>query len=428
MQTKPPTFSDGNGAGVSVGIVGCGPAGLCAALYLRRIGFAVTIFEEFEQAKPVGSGLMLQPTGMSVLAELDLLDAVIARGSRIDRIFGCDAKSLKPVLDVYYSQLGSDQFGLGINRDDLFFVLFEAAKHADIDFEFGQEIVRIEESATGGYLINACGVKSAQFDFLVVADGSKSTIAHEYFDINPVDDLPFGALWVTLDHDLPLVNCNMLEQRYRGASKMLGLLPLGESDNEQKRVAMFWSLKGAELDALHSAGIYAWKEEVCKAWPLTNGLVSKIDNFDAMTFASYRHFTLAKPFGRRVAFIGDAFHSTSPQLGQGANMAFLDAKAIGFALGQNRNRLDEAGAMYYAMRRRQITIYQTLSRILTPFYQSDSWALGVFRDRVVSQIVKVPPAPRMMAQMVSGLFAAPFKEGMFGEERLELDIRKLSSN
>ena len=74
--------------GLNIAIAGCGPCGLSAALMLHRAGHQVTLFERFDAPRPIGSGLMLQPTGMAVLSELGLLPAVLGRGSRIDRLFG----------------------------------------------------------------------------------------------------------------------------------------------------------------------------------------------------------------------------------------------------------------------------------------------------------------------------------------------------
>jgi 2-polyprenyl-6-methoxyphenol hydroxylase-like FAD-dependent oxidoreductase len=43
-----------------IAVVGCGTAGLAAALLLVRDDHRVTLFERFEAPEPIGSGLMLQ--------------------------------------------------------------------------------------------------------------------------------------------------------------------------------------------------------------------------------------------------------------------------------------------------------------------------------------------------------------------------------
>ena len=38
--------------------------------------------------RPIGSGLMIQPTGLAVLRTMGLAEATIAAGARIDRLIG----------------------------------------------------------------------------------------------------------------------------------------------------------------------------------------------------------------------------------------------------------------------------------------------------------------------------------------------------
>ena len=68
---------------LSVGIAGAGPAGLAAALFLARDGHHVTLYDQFEAPRALGSGLILQPTGLAVLRELGLADRMERLGSRI---------------------------------------------------------------------------------------------------------------------------------------------------------------------------------------------------------------------------------------------------------------------------------------------------------------------------------------------------------
>ena len=48
--------------------------------------------------------------------------------------------------------------------------------------------------------------------------------------------------------------------------------------------------------------------------------------------ANYRDVVLSKFGEGRIGVMGDAAHAMSPQLGQGANMALLDAWALGQAV------------------------------------------------------------------------------------------------
>ena len=404
----------------NIAIIGCGPAGLSAAIFLRRRGHRITLYEQFKVPTSVGSGLMLQPTGMSVLHELGLLDEVVSRSQRIERILGRDYSSGKTVLDMSYEKLGGERFGLGIHRHVLFQVLFDAAKVEGISFEFATPVTKIDIASSSLSPVNANGTKLAKFDAVIVASGSGSLIANEIFGLKNHDFLPFGALWATVDWPRSGFNKNMLEQRYDGTGIMVGVLPLGNVSGQSlpgdDKAALFWSLKGSDLAATKSAGIERWRENLTRYWPQAYVLTQQIDGFDALTFARYRHYTLKKPFHGPVVFIGDSYHSASPQLGQGANMALLDAMALDMAFKMCGGDVGNVGQLFYSLRARHIAIYQLLSKIFTPFYQSDSRLLGFVRDKLVSAIVQIPPAPRLMAAMVAGLFAEPFRQKIRGVE------------
>ena len=129
---------------------------------------------------------------------------------------------------------------------------------------------------------------------------------------------------------------------------------------------------------------------------------------DQLTFARYAHRTLKAPAEPGMIHIGDAWHSASPQLGQGANMALLDAYALAMALRQ-KGDLPSALASAVAMRRRHVRLYQALTALFTPVYQADSHILPLVRDRLVGPLSKFWPATRIQAGMVSGLIGNPLK-------------------
>ena len=68
---------------LDIGIAGCGVAGLASALLLKRAGHRITLFDKMAHPAPVGSGLLIQPTGLSVLADLGLAEALCGQGQMI---------------------------------------------------------------------------------------------------------------------------------------------------------------------------------------------------------------------------------------------------------------------------------------------------------------------------------------------------------
>lgn len=374
-----------------IAVAGCGVAGLAAALLLHRDGHRVTLFERFAEPQPIGSGLMLQPTGLAVLDRMGLADDAIARGARIDRLFGEAGGSGRTVLDVRYAALGGDRFGIGIHRADLFDLLYGHVVAQGVAIRAGCGV----SAAQAGRLTLDDGSRAGPFDLVIDALGARSTLAGE-----PGRALDYGALWVSLPWAGGF-DAHALQQRYRAASVMAGVLPTGGN-----RASFFWSLRADRLDDWRRAGLDAWKRDVAALWPATAPLLSPLDDVAQLTFARYAHRTLRHPVGDRLIHIGDAWHATSPQLGQGANMALLDAWALAKAL-RDHDDIATASRRAIAWRRRHVRLYQAMSRVFTPVYQSDGHLLPGLRDWLVGPLSKRWPATRIQAAMVSGLAGAP---------------------
>lgn len=390
-----------------IAIAGAGPAGLAAALYLKRAGHKVTVFERFDAPKPVGSGLILQPTGLTVLADLGLLDEILLLGSRIGRLHGTDAQTGRTVLEVRYDARRGRRFGLAVHRAALFGVLHRAALREAIAIETSVEVETLEtvERAT---LVCGNGKRLGPFDLVVDASGARSKLRHFLGDTAMPRPLAYGAFWASLGWRDGFDRSALL-QRYDKASIMVGVLPIGRPEpGAQDMAAFFWSLKPADAERIKAEGLEAWKARVVSVWPECEAFTGQIDSFEQLSLARYGHHTMRLPAGRRLAVIGDAAHSTSPQLGQGANMALLDAAALSHALARTNN-IDEALATYASARRWHVRAFQALSLSLTPFYQSDSAALPFVRDRMVAGLARIPPGPQFLAAMVAGTVIDPFR-------------------
>src|SRR5262245_15913430 len=134
-------------ASLDIAIVGCGIAGMASALFLARAGHRVRLFERFATPRPLGSGLLLQPTGLAVLDRLGLRQPVETAGARIDRLVGRVVPSGRTILDVAYADLGGRHAGVGIHRSALFDALYSAVRAAAIDVASDSDIQAVERAA-----------------------------------------------------------------------------------------------------------------------------------------------------------------------------------------------------------------------------------------------------------------------------------------
>jgi salicylate hydroxylase len=390
---------------LSIGIAGAGPAGLATALLLSRDGHAVTIFEQFEEARPLGSGLILQPTGLAVLGELGLRERIESLGARIDRLFGRTLPSRRTILDVRYRRLAAG-YGLAVHRAALFHVLYDAVLADGIAIETRWRVAGVADADSGRALVDERGRSSPRFDLVVDALGVRSPLWHA-FGGGVRRDLPYGALWASLPWPGAPFDAAALEQRYSAASTMIGVLPIGRRrEGQGPETAFFWSIRHVDYPEWRRRGLDAWKERAGAFWPETAPLLDAIADADEMTLARYGHQMLANPVARGLVAIGDAYHAASPQLGQGANMALLDGWTLREALRSERH-VDEALSTYATARRRQMLFYQALSAGFTPFYQSDSRTLPPLRDWFVAPATRLPVLRSFVAASVAGLVLAP---------------------
>ena len=383
---------------MKIAIVGAGIGGLALATMVQRAGHQVCLWERFEQPKPVGSGLVIQPVGLGVLDHLGLGDQARAMGAPLVRMQGHLPQG-RSVLDVAYRP---DQPGLALHRAALFEVLWQAAQAAGVPVRTRMSIHSASLESGQRVLRDAQGQALEAVDLVVDASGAGSHLST--LQARPLN---YGAIWGTVrwPHDTALP-FNELRQRYRGASHMVGVLPVGRLPGDSDaRAALFWSMPARDLDAWAHTDLAAWQAQALGLWPELHPFISQITDTAQMTPARYAHGTLRRPYEPGLVFIGDAAHRASPQLGQGANMALLDALALFTAL-QN-HPLEQALPRYAAMRRWHVRSYQAMSAVFTPMYQSGSRVLPLLRDHVLAPCAQLPGIKQLLTALVSGDMLPP---------------------
>jgi 2-polyprenyl-6-methoxyphenol hydroxylase-like FAD-dependent oxidoreductase len=335
-------------------------------------------------------------------------------GARIDRLQGLNERG-GLVFDLGYADLDPALYAIGVHRAALHGALWQAFAGSGAAIETGWRIVDVGTGADArARLIDDKGRTSPGFDLVVDASGARSSLRRLATQA-AARQFAYGAVWASVpDHGIAPAT---LAQRYVGARIMIGHLPVGRIDAQSPPLAaFFWSLKPADYPAWR-LGFADWRKQVGLLWPALAPVVAAFDGPDDLTLATYMHFTARRPFRGPFALIGDAAHATSPQLGQGANSALLDALALADALDATGD-VAEALPSYARLRRRHVRFYQLASAAMTPFFQSDSRLLADLRDLAFHRMKIIPWLRREMlltlAGLKTGLFASASAQAIAG--------------
>ncbi|MBN8213150.1 MAG: FAD-dependent monooxygenase [Xanthomonadales bacterium] len=400
-----------------IAVIGYGSAGQALAVALSGDGHRVEVFERVPDPGPVGAGFLLQPTGLSVLWQLGLLDAALEHGAVVRRLHG-ETTASRTVMDMRYRELHPALFGLGLQRGAIFELLDRAWTEAR-RIHCGRGIVHVDHER--GLLRDDLGDEHGPFDLVVVADGSASKLRAEIGEVVFDRPYPWGAQWCLVPAgDWPWPD--ELRQRYRHARRMVGMLPVGTRPGDPiPRLSFFWSLPAAALpDAGRDEA--RWRAEVAEIWPDAVERLQTTAVPDGLAQARYRDTVVRRWHRGRAVLVGDAAHSMSPQLGQGVNMALADALALRDAL-RAASALPEALDAYQRERRRHLDIYHFWSRWLTPLFQSEHDVVAGLRDLLFHPLSRVPGGRGQSLRILTGT-----RRGWFGRWPLPPDFIERLSN
>ncbi len=387
-------------------IIGCGTAGQASAILLARGGWRVTVLERAATLSPVGAGLLLQPTGIGVLQQLGVLDRVLALGARVDRLVGFTTGG-KHLLNLAYADLRPDLFGLGVHRGMLFETLQREIVASGAAVKTGVEVTGVEPGwddagLTPRVVVDGHGNRHGPFDLVIIADGARSHLRAGCPHVTRERAYPWGAMWFVAE-DLEGRFARVLSQAYESTTGMVGFLPSGRRDEHAPQtVSMFYSVRMRDVDAIRAEGLESLRERIARLTPTAARVLEQIRTMDQVITASYMDVRVRRSHVGNVVVIGDAAHATSPQLGQGANLALLDASSLTACIGSHAT-MGGALAAFDTERRGSVLFYQRASRWLTPVFQSDSTWLAPWRDACMALVLGVPPLRRQALLSLAGV-------------------------
>lgn len=326
---------------MNVVIIGAGMGGLTTGIALKKFGHQVRIFEQTEKILPVGAAISLWSNGVKCLNYLGLTDKIAKLGGQMDDLAYVDGLtgdvmtqfSLLPLIE----EVGQRSYPVA--RADLQNMLMDEFGRDQI--YLGKKMVSLEDKADYVEVHFADG-SSTQADLLIGADGTHS-LTRSYVLGQQVQRRYAGYVnWnglVEISEDLAPAQ---QWTTYVGEGKRASLMPVADGK--------FYFF----LDVPLPAGLDNNRDEYKKLlkqyfvdWcqPVQQ-LIERLDPQKTNRVEIHDIEPFTQFYKGRVVILGDAAHSTTPDIGQGGCQAMEDAIYLARSLQINTLGLEDALRRY----------------------------------------------------------------------------------
>ena len=389
---------------MKIAVVGGGIAGASAAHFLSKNSKNnITVFERESVLKPIGAGIMLQPTGKKVL-ELLGKEQFLNQNAHPIYTFNGYVESGKEVIHLDFRDLEATMCGYGVHRGLLFkSLVLPLNEISNVTLKTGYEATAISQDERSASIVFANGEREDAFDLVIVSNGSRSLLRDSFKVTKVSKPQQAAALWATIPYEDGELVENSISQYY-GKGVLGGVMPIGFNpleDSKQKIVNFFWGVNGTETPIKTDADFKKCKEQFYRYFKTMPSIVDKLEDKEQLIFAPYFDSQLSKFYEGRVAFIGDIAHAMSPQLSSGTNLALLDAFELTKSLTENAS-LPKALHQFSVNRTRQVHYYQLVSRVVTSIFQNKK-EYPFVRDVVMQKLYGTPVTKKFLLETLMGI-------------------------
>ena len=326
---------------MEITIIGAGMGGLTTGIALKKFGHKVTIYEQAEKILPVGAAISLWSNGVKCLNYLGLTEQVAKLGGQMDQLAYIDGLtgdtmtqfSLLPLIE----EVGQRPYPVA--RADLQNMLMDAFGREDI--QLGKKMVELQEQEDGVLVKFADGTE-IKTDLLIGADGTHS-ITRTYVLGEQVSRRYAGYVnWNGLVEISEKLTPADQWTTFVGQGKRVSLMPVADG-----KFYFFFDVplqvglenNRAEYKTLLKQYFEGWCAPVQHLIDaLDERKTNRVEIHDIEPFAQF--------YKGRVVIVGDAAHSTTPDIGQGGCQAMEDAIYLARSLQINTLGLEDALKRY----------------------------------------------------------------------------------
>lgn len=305
----------------SIVVAGAGIAGLAAALALRKAGHDVVVVERSPALRTVGAGILVQANGLLVLDALGLGAVVRAGGAARSAFVVRDRRGRVLLRTDFGAVLPSPLHPVAIHRAELHRILWQACAAAGVTLHLGCEVTGVETDTRPLALLcrTGAGEKRIAGDLIVGADGVRSVVRDSVGFATHLDPVIEGSVQGVAALSLP----ESVHGEYFARGEACGMLPIGGT-----RTFWFWGGSGKAVEAMRGWTYRDWRARVCERFPAMQPVLDQQEDWPGVVHLLHRSVRCAHWSRGNVVLIGDAAHAMSPNLGQGANCALVDALAL----------------------------------------------------------------------------------------------------
>ena len=326
---------------MEIAIIGAGMGGLTTGIALKKFGHRVTIYEQAEQILPVGAAISLWSNGVKCLNYLGLTEQVAKLGGQMNDLAYIDGLngevmtqfSLAPLIE----EVGQRPYP--VSRAELQNMLMDAFGRQDI--QLGKRMVSIEDkgqhveigfqdgsTVSAALLIGADGTHSMTRQYVLGKQVERRYAGYVNWNglVEISEDLAPAQQWTT----------------FVGEGKRASLMPVAEH-----RFYFFFDVplpaglenQRLEYKTLLKQYFSGWCSQVQR-------LIDSIDEQKTNRVEIHDIEPFTRFYKGRVVILGDAAHSTTPDIGQGGCQAMEDAVYLARALQINTLGLEDALKRY----------------------------------------------------------------------------------